>query len=280
MKVGHWTAAALIALLIAASPSAAETDQDRTRLLPLLESKVLEQSVGQVPGARLTIFKDGDIKSQSFGTELCVFEVPLARGALKITEPKKQGEPRAIHAQTATASTLAVVTGGFFGLDPAGNPVPLGLIKRNGQVTNAKHPWQTGGVVVASGNRAAILPIRNFKDSNAWSEVVQSKPLLVENEVDGIRAGAPERFDRSAIALTKNNEVLFAVLHEPGGRAGNLAEFSSVLLAYRSSTNSVVRNAIAMDGGPGAHLFVPPLQRHCGSGVPNYVPNLVTFERK
>lgn len=78
----------------------------------------------------------------------------------------------------------------------------------------------------------------------------------------------------SAIALTDDGHLLI-VIHEPGGTGASLYEFAEVLLTLRTASHGKVTWAINMDGGPGAHLYVPNVKRHCGSDTSKYLPNAV-----
>ncbi len=165
------------------------------------------------------------------------------------------------------------MTGGFFGLDKRGRPIPLGLIKSHGKTMAPKHPWISGGVVAASRERVEIVPIAKFANPQSYSDVIQSKPMLVEAGRDGIRTAMHDRFDRSAVAVDGRGSVYFFVVHEPAGSAASLAEFSHLLLSFRSTRGESIAFALAMDGGPGAHMYVPVLRKHCGAGAPTFVPN-------
>jgi uncharacterized protein YigE (DUF2233 family) len=165
------------------------------------------------------------------------------------------------------------MTGGFFGIDKLGSPIPLGLVKSDGKTISRKYPWASGGVVAASKDRVEIFPIANFTNPQGYSDAIQSKPLLVEGGRDGIRTATNDRFDRSAVAVDSKGSVYFFVLHEPAGSAGSLAEFSYLIRSFRSTKGEAIAFALAMDGGPGAHMYVPALKKHCGAGAPTFVPN-------
>ena len=211
---------ALIALRTISSPSFAD-DAPRDRLLHLLAVPHSDESLDGAGyrGARFRVFQDADVASPTFGTELCVLETPRGNSRLRVKDLRIEGSPKAVFEQVFAATALGVVTGGFFGLAADGKLIPLGLVKSDGERKNQTHPWISGGMVAASENDVEIISVRAFKDSPSRLNVIQSKPLLIEAGHDGIRASNLERFDRSAVALTTKGEVVFFVIHEPGGRA-------------------------------------------------------------
>jgi uncharacterized protein YigE (DUF2233 family) len=165
------------------------------------------------------------------------------------------------------------MTGGFFAVNNHGKLIPQGLVRSGRQERSPKYPWTSGGIVGVRNGLTQIIPISQAGETKKFSEALQSKPILIWNGEDGIFSAQNERFDRSAVGIDKHGNIFFFVLSEPTGMAASLAEFSYLLMQYRSTMGTAISAALAMDGGPGAHLYVPELKRHCGAGTPNYVPN-------
>ena len=246
-------------------------------LLQLSTERLFEVSEGDSPVFRS--FADRNPTSPTFGTELCIVEAKNRNGLLRVIETRTDGPTEETYEQYVPSNAIAAITGGFFGVDDKGNPVPLGFVKVEGKIKNRLHPWSSGGVVITNETGTHILPIKKFKDDKATLNAIQSKPLLVEDGKDGIRTQTPDRYDRSAIATTSDGGVVFAVLFEPGGRAGSLAEFSHLLLNLKTKNGGSIVWALAMDGGPGAHLYIPQMKKHCGAPAVNYVPNLLYLKK-
>jgi hypothetical protein len=245
----------------------------RDRLLYLIQSP--PESHALADAAVFRSFLDRAPTSPALGTELCLLEVPLAKSRLRIKNIQAEGETKHIYETSIPDGSVGAITGGFFGLDISGKMTPIGFVKNDGVVKNPASPWQSGGFIVAGQFGASIVPIRSFKDDASIKTALQSKPLLVEQGKNGIHTATYDRFDRSAIAITSDGYLLLVVIHEPGGRGASLAELSFLLTKIMSRDGGHVIWAIAMDGGPGAHLYVPALKRHCGDGEPNYFPNII-----
>lgn len=224
-------------------------------------------------------FSDKNPISPTFGTELCIVEALNRNSSLKVKETRVDGDTEEIYEKSVPTGAIAGMTGGFFGVSNKGNSVPLGLVKVEGKVKNRMHPWNSGGIVETNRTSVNILPIKKFQDSNFIVNALQSKPLLIESGKDGIRSKTFDRFDRSAVATTSDGQIIFIVLFEPGGRAASLDEFSHLLLRFKTSKGGSIKWALAMDGGPGAHLYVPKMKKHCGAPTFNYVPNLLYLEK-
>lgn len=217
--------------------------------------------------------------SDSHGVEICILEAFVGPDAVLVEDVRRVDRPTRIFEALSKPETLAILNGGFFGLDREGNKIPLGLVVANGRRTSRRHPWKTGGVLIARPTDLAITPIAQFVDGPEIAQALQSKPILVEGGKDGMRGPDRERFDRSAVLLSATGAIAFVAVTEPQGKAATLAEVSRFLLSFRFTDGSGASMALAMDGGPGVHLYVPSLNRHCGSGVVNYVPNAVALRR-
>lgn len=264
----------LLLIILLPQVSSTEDDLKRRRLLYLLDKEPKQYSSAS-PAFRFLAYRDEDISSANFGTELCMLEVSGREVSLKVSDARAHGKVVAIYQSTTPSNAIAAVNGGFFGFDTEGNYIPLGLVKEGGKQKNPRFPWSGGGVVFGEQKNVAISRVSKFEDASEIMTAVQSKPLLIENGLDGIRSLVGQRFDRSAVAITSSGRVLISVIHSPGGRTADLAEYSKLLLKWRDQEGGRVTWALAMDGGPGAHLYVPALSRHCGGGEPRYIPNIL-----
>lgn len=279
------TAIASLAILIATGSlialSARADEIRRDRLDGLLKTSPIIEPLEKYGYGEATFlsYKDTDMASASFGVELCILEVPRGSGHLQVKDLRVDKSTSEVFQSSFPLSSIGVMTGGFFGLDTKGKPIPLGLVKTAGKTITPVHPWKSGGVVAVSKKQVQIIPIAEFANATIYSDVIQSKPMLVEAGKDGIRAPTSDRFDRSAIAVDRVGTTYFFVLHEQAGSAASLAEFSYVLLSFRSTKGKSIDFALAMDGGPGAHMYISALKKHCGSGSATFVPNALYFTK-
>jgi hypothetical protein len=233
-------------------------------------------------GARAQTRMAGDLTLYEISTSstsdrpgLVLTWTELPRGTLVVSDVRKFGPSNEIYAKAVPGDALAAINGGFFGYNGTGNHLPLGLVVANGRRRNRLMPWRSGGVLVANDDGAIqVVPIRRFSAFMPMSGAVQSKPLLVENGAVAVRGQDP-RFNRSAVALTDHGTLVLAGAFESFGRALSLKEFATFLVDLHAFDNIRIDVALAMDGGPGAHLYFPPLAKHYGDPGSNYVPNLV-----
>ena len=186
------------------------------------------------------------------------------------------GSSYEIYQRTTPANANVATNGSFFGYDVKGKHVALGLVIADGHRNNRRIAWARGGFLVHSrAGNTRIVPVARYRQQPDDTSVIQSKPLLVEDGRNGIHQDDGERFNRTAVAITTSGKLLVAGAFEGFGRSASLYEFATFLLALRASDGSSVQWALAMDGGPGAQIYVPSMKLHFGDPGQNYVPNLV-----
>jgi hypothetical protein len=159
-----------------------------------------------------------------------------------------------------------VTNGGFFGYDQAGNAIPLGLVVSAGKALNRRMPWSTGGFLVRDARGIGIVPVGTIGFEGAVQEALQSKPIVVEQGGNGIHNQDEALFDRVAVGLSADGMLVTAGVFGAEGQGGTLYEFGEALAQRVGHPAPGLLNALAMDGGPGAHIYVPSLKKHLGSG--------------
>jgi len=221
-------------------------------------------------------FRISEPESPLYGLELCTYEVKNGFETLHLKDVRKHGAIASIYTKNIPKSASVAFTGGFFGYAENGSFAPLGLAISERKKINKKHSWISGGIVQVRDNLVEIVPIHRFSEKSDILTAIQSKPLLVEAGQNGIRSSNSAHFDRVAIATTSDGQVMVIMVSTPTGKGATLAEFASLLLRIRTKSGGSVSWALALDGGPGAHLMFG--RTHCGRGEPNYVPNLLYLQ--
>lgn len=210
------------------------------------------------------------------GLTYVFIETQCSRCETRVRVVEKFGSSYDIYRHSTPAGTAIATNGSFFGYDLKGKHVSLGLVVADGTTKNRRIGWKGGGFLVHSrdGN-TKIVPATKYRQRPTDFNVIQSKPLLVEDGHNGIRSDDGERYNRTAVAITTSGKLIVAGAFEGFGRSVSLYEFATFLLAVRCSDGSTVRWALAMDGGPGAQIYVPSIKLHFGDPGQNFVPNLV-----
>ena len=221
-------------------------------------------------------FRISEPESPLYGVELCTYEANNGSETLRLRDVRKKGAITSIYNENIPKGASVAFTGGFFGYAEDGGLAPLGLAISEGEKIERKHPWVSGGVVQFRKKLVEIVPIGKFSEQSDIITAIQSKPLLVEAGQNGIRISDSARFDRIAIATTSDNQVMVIIVSTPTGKGASLAEFASLLLRIKTRAGGSLNWALALDGGPGAHLMFGRI--HCGRGEPNYVPNLLYLQ--
>lgn len=218
-----------------------------------------------------------DQTSPFYGTEVCAFianEQFHARVSLKIV--KREGRKEEIYSSIANNNDIAMINGGFWGYDTAGKKISLGMLKSGGKQIAPLAKWSTGGLLSQIEDRISIVPVSNFTNPDISTVLLQSKPILVWNGASAITTNDAQRFDRTAIGLDKSGRLVLIGIFSPDGRGASLSEFALLLSAPPAAGGFDIREALAMDGGPGAYFLAPQVGLACGDKGKNFVPNAVS----
>jgi hypothetical protein len=220
----------------------------------------------------------GEVWNYRIG-EIQVVEVLLARGCrMNIREVKKLGLPKDIYRSAGSDNAVLVVTGGFFGYDAKGSYVPIGLVRSNGKRVSRFMPWSSGGILVGDEKSISILTVREISKSEKWPQAIQSKPILISNNAVDVRPNLRDaEFNRVAIGLTSRKQIYIVGVFHDFGEAVTLLDHAEIFIKLAKQRNLTINSALAMDGGPGAHIFVPVKDRIYGDSAPTFIPNVVSF---
>lgn len=202
--------------------------------------------------------------------------LPAATYELSVVDIRRDGSVLSTFEAVAHPHTdILLMNGGFFGQKDAAHYMPMGLLVADGVRISKIWPWTTGGVLVAPSAKSPvqIVPIKDFRTVDKSYQAIQSKPLLVEDSKLGIRTDDHQHANRTAVAICSDGSLLFAGAFAEGG-AVSLYEFAAILKSGKLS-KSPVEYALNMDGGPGAHIYIPALHLHFGSDTVTYVPDLI-----
>jgi hypothetical protein len=227
------------------------------------------------PGLKLRTFSASS-GSPRAGLTFVFVETWCGACAPRVHVVEQFGDSYEIYRAATPAGSVVAVNGGFFGYAQDGKQIALGLVVEDGTRRNRKIRWDRGGFLLTSTDgKPRILPVHDYDGQPGYSSALQSKPLLVESGRSGIHSDDGERFNRTAVALSDTGRLVIAGAFDSFGRAATLKEFSDFLLSMKCTDGSSVRWALSMDGGPGAQIYVPTIDRHFGDPGRNYVPNLV-----
>lgn len=218
-----------------------------------------------------------DPTASRYGLRVMLVTVSPSSYSLTVDDIRRSGQPSAIFAAVERpGSDLVLVNGAFFGTDDGQRFYPLGLLINGSKRLNVIKNWKSGGVLFCTRDLPArIAPISAFAESRDIVEAVQSKPILVENSRNGIRAENHEWANRTAVALRNENTLIVAGAFAPGNKAISLYEFAEILCRPLSEGGAAAEWALNMDGGPGAHISVPAAHLQLGSEGSTFVTNII-----
>ncbi len=246
--------------------------QKKVKIFPIIQNKNFK--------IELKILKETDPLSEKYGVSICWVSFPKSYADMLVKDVKKFGYVNKIFEEIKEPLDVVVVNGGFYGYNYNDEYMTLGLVISKREKKSGKISWKTGGILLQKDSLIQIAPIKSFVFDKSINNAIQSKPILVKSSQNDIYSNQHELFNRTAICLDKKNNVIVVGAFEDNGRAVSLYDFAQFLSTKNSLGNIKVEIALAMDGGPGAHLFFPIINKHFGYKGKNYIPNTIHFKIK
>lgn len=224
---------------------------------------------------------NAEVVTHRFGEyQLVEVFIPATQALVTVHELKFKGTAAEAYEQITSENTLAVVGGGFYGYDSSGNETPIGLTRENNARKVAFIPWSSGGVLASDGmGDVKIFPVESGKQGGRWTFALQSKPIIILNgNVDVSRNQRDSDFNRVAVGLTREGDILILGLFHVFGQAGTLVQFSRIYKDVADKRGVKILRALAMDGGAGAQIHIPQMKKSFGDTGLSYFPNAIKFE--
>lgn len=208
-----------------------------------------------------------EVVTHRFGEyQLVEIFIPATQALATVHELRVKGTAVEAYEQITSKNTLAVVGGGFYGYDGNGNETPIGLTREDNVRKVAFIPWSSGGVLASDGmGDLKIYPVDSGKHAGRWAFALQSKPIIILNgNVDVSRNQRDSDFNRVAVGLTPQGDILIVGLFHGFGQAGTLVQFSRIYKDVADKRGIKILRALAMDGGAGAQIHVPLINKSFG----------------
>lgn len=211
--------------------------------------------------------------------QLVWIAIPKACAALAVRAPDAQGDTLAIFSSFEQDRPIAIITGGY-AHRPDKKDVPQGLhISSGAEIVPftywGRKPPVAGGII--AGSRQGLRIIRSqewLKIGGAFTEALQSKPILVEN-------GAPATSDdsttasRLAVAIDDAESLHVFAAYSDDSNGVSLQEFATLLSRIASHARLKRLSALNLDGGPSTRIYLPQLKRFIGKVGTGYVASLL-----
>jgi hypothetical protein len=217
-------------------------------------------------------------ESRFDGVTVLWMQVPRDKVDVSIEGIRREGLTNDIYQSSSSGDELVVLSAGFHD----SNNQPVGLFVSRGQVISHLAAWTEGGVLYRQGPTLAIVPIRQWNMRPAEVDyAVQAKPLVVESGRNGIVLDDGVLFDRVAIGFTTEGDLLVGgAFRKRNYRALSLYEFGRFMAIPAQSGGPGARTLLGLEGGPGAHIYFPWLQRHFGQTGSDFVLNAIHVRQK
>lgn len=226
------------------------------------------------------VCEDNDQTSPFFGTKFFIIRVKKDGVAGKVLNVKREGASKDIFFELAEPDDIVIVNGGFFILNEKLKiNTPLGLVVGGGVKFSRLTKRKYGGVFyVVDKNKFFIKSLGKYAVKSTHKEAIQSSPVLINNYKNDMNSKAADRFNRTAIGLDSENNVIIAGVFNNVGTGASLYEFAE-MLENCSKIGINIKIALALDGGPGACIAIPKTGFYIGHGGRNYIPNAIAIYR-
>lgn len=221
-------------------------------------------------------FSVNDPGSLINGLQVCVIKIPSGEVSLKINAIQKKDSINSIFKKSAVTRNSILVSGGFWGYNKNLKEMPIGLVVSNKRIMNKKANWKSGGVLFSIRDSIGVAPISLIEGID-FDEALQSKPLVVKDSRNDIYSNDFNCFDRVCVGISNRGEIVICGIFNATGRGLSLFEFAGLLTFSGRADAPDMKIALAMDGGPSSHIYIPQLGIHFGAEVVSYVPNLITL---
>jgi hypothetical protein len=228
----------------------------------------------------LIVHRISRLDSPRFGLTLLIAGLKDLPSTFRMRDVRRTGPLVTLFETIAIPTDAVLVNGGFFAVDDKDAPRPTGFIVANGNRLSAFVRTQVGGVLTATGDQHRVIPARLFDPAIGYRDAVQGRPILVYNGMRGVQSDDRRLFDRVAIGVTQSGSVLVAGAFNDNGQAVSLYEFAEMLVRASKVYGLELAEAINLDGGPSAHIYLPRLRRHFGGPTTTYLPNAVAIGTK
>lgn len=230
-----------------------------------------------------TFTLDGGVEvvTHRFGEyQLVEVTIPAASANATVHDLRVKGDAAKAYQPLATPDTVAIIGGGFFGYNNDGEEEPIGLTRENGERKVALMPWSHGGVFASDGKGTLrIFPAESKAQGGRWKFALQSKPIIILNgNVDVGRNLRDAEFNRVAVGLSSEGDVLIVGLFQNFGQAATQVKFAQIFKVVAEQKGLKILRALAMDGGAGAQVHIPKLKMKFGDTGVSYFPNAIRFD--
>lgn len=249
-------------------------------LTPTISIAALKDMTGKPPMASYRVPAsygvDGEVKiyeDDERAVTVCIIKLsPGAQLRLGARDMRTSGYKQGIYVDVAKSTDLLVMSGGFFGYNKEGNLIPLGLVVDGGRITSRQIKWTSGGMIVQGQDGIRIVRVSDYQADPLVSSAIQSKPMLVMGGINDMTADSVKRSDRIGVGLSSGGDFIVVGIFgadEGAGGGATLYELAEIM------RKAGAQSALALDGGPSAHIYIPWIKKHLGYSGLYYIPNII-----
>lgn len=212
-----------------------------------------------LPGAkaaRMQIWTLRRTDSAGGPVTLALALAPGAAARVRIAVVGRRAAARPLYASADCPGASAMVNGSFFeGADE--DERIQGLVRIDGRTAQGPSGRRSGGFLATDGRGLTVFDRAQAAEALAAPNAIESTPILVRNGASGMRSDDHVHADRVAAGVTTDGDIVLVGAFGEANDGVSLYEFEQLARAAVGSRGRALRDLIAGDGGPSAHMWLP-----------------------
>jgi len=201
--------------------------------------------------------------------------VPKADAQIRIVPvARRAAASRGLYERAPCPGALAMINGSFF--EGFGRHEHIqGLLRVGRRALRPISGRQQGGFLTTDGRSLRILPRAEAARAQAADNAVESSPILMLRGQSGMHRDDGAHADRVAAGLTDKGDVVLIGAFGERNDTVSLYEFETLAEGAAAANGLRLRDVIAMDGGPSAHLYLPRTDLFFGQTGPIFLTDVI-----
>lgn len=208
------------------------------------------------------------------GFTLVMVSAPRRAARVRFVMVARRGPAKRLYQRVSCPGALAVINGSFFEGSSGAEKVQ-GLVQLDGRMAQPTSQRTQGGFLTWDGRGLAVILRVDAAKAERALNAIESSPILIENGANGMNRDDGVHADRVAAGVTKRGDVVLIGAFGDKDDAVSLWEFEALAEAAARAERLELKDLIAMDGGPSAHLYLPRAGLFFGRTAPVFLSDAV-----
>jgi hypothetical protein len=235
---------------------------------------VAHTGLAEDESARIDLWRLDRMRRHGGPVDLIMALAPRRAARVHFVRVALRGASRGLYEHVACQGALAMINGSFFeGWGPTQHM--QGLLRLSGRTLQPASDRQQGGFLTTDGASLGVIPRTEAARAEAARNAIESSPILILNGRNGMQRDDGVHADRVAAGITSKGDVILIGAFGARNDAVSLYEFEALAEAAIAADHLKLKDLIAMDGGPSAHLYLPHAGLFYGQTGPIFLTDAI-----